>query len=103
MKPDVVDPSIPKSVLALWHDAQISHRGIASPAEIHRAVRERGGRDNARMSLALALQESETGELVDLLIDQVIDGRSLHRLLTDLQADGSIRRDDLVAWSSMFS
>lgn len=96
-------PSVPASVANLWHGARISHRGIVDPASLLAAIRNGGGTGIARRSLAIALQESEPGELVDLMIDKVVDGRALHRLIASMQADGFLTRDDLVKWSSMFA
>lgn len=99
----MIAPNVPASVTNLWHGAGISHRGIVDPRHLLAAIRDGGGTGGARRSLAIALQESEPGELVDLMIDKVIDGRALHGLLAAMQADGSIHRDDLVAWSEMFA
>ena len=91
------------SVMNLWHEAQISHRGIAGPEAIEDAIRSGSGSKAAQETLALAIQESSTWGLIDLLVDKVIDGRSLHTLLRNLQEQGTIRRPDLLKWAEMFT
>lgn len=99
----MITPNVPTSVINLWHGAGISHRDIVEPGLLLAAIRDGGGSGAGRRSLAIALQESQPGELVDLMIDKVLDGRALHGLLAAMQADGSIRRDDLVEWSEIFA
>lgn len=96
---DKVSPS----VMNLWHEAQISHRGLASPEAIENAIRTGSGSKAAQETLAVAIQESSTWGLIDLLVDKVIDGRSLHALLRNLQEQGAIRRPDLVEWAEIFT
>lgn len=98
-----VDQKIPRSVQNLWHAAQVSHKGIAPVPEILEAIRNGGGAGNARHSLALGIQESTTWELIDLLLDKVLDGKKLHDLLKILNDQDFIRRNDLVAWSEIFT
>jgi chloramphenicol 3-O-phosphotransferase len=93
---------VPRSVYNLWHEAQISHRGIAPPQTIYDAILAGGG-GVGRDSLATALQETTTWELIDLLVDKVLDGRSLHGLISKLHREGAIRRADLVEWSEVFT
>jgi hypothetical protein len=97
------DQQVPRSVHNLWHGAQISHCGIASPAEILGAIQTGGGEGKARHSLALGIQESTTWELIDLMVDKILDGQALHSLIKRLHNEGSIRRSDLVEWSEIFT
>lgn len=94
---------VPRSVINLRRSASVSHRGLVEPERMLEALQARGGVGESRRSLAIALQEAEIGELVELMIDRVLDGRALHVLLASMQTEGSIRRADLVEWSEIFS
>jgi hypothetical protein len=97
------DSPVPPSVQALWRAADISHHSIAEPALLLDAIQAGGGEGLVRHSLATAIQESTTWGLIDLVIDEVIDGRQLHALLKSLQETGYIWRADLVEWSEIFT
>lgn len=92
----------PRSVIRLWHEAQVSHRGIPSPEALLAAIHGRGS-DDARIALGLAVQEVSETELVDLMVDKVVSGAELHDLLASLSSTGHIRRSDLVEWSEIFA
>lgn len=96
---DAVSPS----VMHLWHQAQISHHGIARPEIIEDAIRSDAGPRDVQEAIALAIQESSTWDLIELLVDKVIDGPSLHALLSKLQMQGAIRRPDLLEWAEIFT
>ena len=97
------DSPVPPSVQALWRAADISHHSIAEPALLLEAIKAGGGEGHVRHSLATAIQESTTWSLIDLMVDEVIDGRQLHALLKSLQETGYIWRADLVEWSEIFT
>ncbi|WP_432815118.1 hypothetical protein [Sphingorhabdus sp.] len=98
-----ISAAVSPSVMNLWHEAQISHHSIARPEIIEEAIRSGAGTKDAQEAIALAIQESSTWDLIDLLVDKVINGPSLHALLRNLQMQGAIRRPDLLKWAEIFT
>lgn len=92
----------PRSVINLHNHAQISHHGIATASELLAALKLPNTPERRRVA-AQALQEAEIAEVADLLVDRVLSGLELHRMLSGLAQEGSIRRPDLVDWSERFA
>jgi len=92
----------PRSVVNLHHQAQISHRGVATAPELLAAMK-RPDVPAHRKIAAQALQEAEIPEVADLLVDRVLSGLELHKMLSSLAQEGAIRRPDLVDWSARFA
>lgn len=93
--------AIPRAVINLWHSAQISHRAVPSAEALWSALQSPQLQPN-RQAIAIAIQEATIGEMAALMVDGVMNGATIHRLLTSLTRDGEIRRPDLLGWSEVF-
>ena len=98
----ILEKEPPRSVFNLHHQAQISNYPLGTAPELLQALK-RPTTPKLRQIAAQAIQEAEIPEMADLLVDRVLSGAELQRLLLSLAQDQSIRRPDLLEWAARFA
>lgn len=89
-------------MINLHNHAQISHYGVGTASDLLAALKLPNCPERCRVA-AQALQEAQIAELADLLVDRVLSGLELHRMLSSLSQEAAIRRPDLVEWAERFA